>query len=298
MKLDRLRYFAVLAEELHFGKAAKRLKLSQPSLTLQIQNIEAEIGLTLLIRSRRGAELTPAGRQFLLEAKLSLHHAEQATIRARQAAAGNIGRLSIGFTSDYVCGFLPDLLFEFHSAYPDVRIESRLDVSTSLSEVVADRSLDVAFLSPPLLAHPNLLKKRELKPTRIVALLPVGHRCARAKRLKLSRLKGDRFVLAPIMAWTGFYQQIGRLFDEAGFAPDIVHQVMGPTMVENLVAAGVGVSLISATSAHARLDKVVTVELDSQHAKLSQAAIWHEQNKSPVLESFLTALQNFNKATR
>ena len=85
--------------------------------------------------------------------------------------------------------------------------------------------------------------------------------------------------------------------DEAGFAPDIVHQVMGPTMVENLVAAGVGVSLISATSAHARADKVVTIELDSPHAELSQAVVWHEQNRSPVLESFLARLRGFNNAS-
>lgn len=296
MKLDRLRYFVVLAEELHFGRAAKRLKLSQPSLTLQMQKIEADIGLTLLNRGRRGAELTPAGRQFLLEAKLSLHHAEQATVRARQAASGSVGRLSVGFTSDYIHGFLPDLLSAFHDAYPDVRIDSRFDISTALSDAVFDRSLDVAFLSPPLLAHPAPLKTIPLTPTRFIALLPRNHRYARAGRIKLRALQDDRFILAPVVAWTGFYQQIGRLFDEAGFVPNTIHQVMGPAMIENLVAAGVGVSLISETSAETRLAKVAVAELDSSYAELSQAAVWHEQNNSPVLESFLSALEAFAPA--
>lgn len=291
MKLDRLRYFVVLAEELHFGRAAKRLKLSQPSLTLQIQKIEAEIGLTLLNRGRGRAELTPAGRQFLAEAKLSLHHAEQATVRAKQAASGSVGRLSVGFTSDYVHGFLADLLASFHGAYPDVRVDSRFDISTALSEAVVERSVDVAFLSPPLLAHPAPLKTMPLPSTRFVALLPHGHRHACAKRIGLRALQGDRFILAPVVAWTGFYQQIGRLFDEAGFVPNTVHQVMGPAMIENLVAAGVGVSLVSETSAEARGSKVAVAELDSAYAELSQAAVWHERNDSPVLNSFLALLE-------
>ncbi|MCX7354242.1 MAG: LysR family transcriptional regulator [Alphaproteobacteria bacterium] len=291
MKLDRIKHFVVMAEELHFGRAARRLNLSQPSLTLQIQNLEAEVGLTLIRRSKRRAELTPAGRQFLVEARLALHHAEQAAARARLAAAGDTGHLSIGFSVDYAHGFLPGLLASFHRQFPNVKIESRLDVSANLSPAVAERTLDLAFLSPPLLAHPTALREQRLPATRIVAFLPPRHRFARRRKIRLADLKADPFVLTPVTGWTGFYQQVARLFDEAGFVPDVKHEVLDAAMVENLVAEGVGVSMVSVGSMPAKPQRVAVVDLDSRLARMNQAVVWHEQNDSPVLRNFLAAVR-------
>lgn len=296
MKLDRIKHFVVLAEELHFGRAARRLNLSQPSLTLQIQNLEAEVGLTLIRRSKRLAELTPAGRQFLAEARIALRHAEQAAARARMAAAGDIGHLAVGFSVDYTHGFLPGLLAEFHRQFPNVKLESRQDVSANLSPMVADRTLDVAFLSPPLLAHPATLRELRLAPTRIVLLLPPDHRFARRRTVKLGDLKSDPFVLTPVTGWTGFYQQVARLFDEAGFVPDVAHEVLDVTMVENLVAEGVGVSMMSVGSVPAQPRRIAIVDLDSRLARMTQAAVWHEKNDSPVLRNFLAAVRGHGGA--
>lgn len=291
MKLDRIKHFVVLAEELHFGRAARRLNLSQPSLTLQIQNLEAEVGLTLIRRSKRRAELTPAGRQFLAEARIALRHAEQAAARARMAAAGDTGHLSVGFSVDYTHGFLPGLLASFHRQFPNVKLTSRMDVSANLSPAVADRTVDVAFLSPPLLAHPTTLRELRLPATRIVALLPPGHGFARRRKLRLADLKADPFVLTPVTGWTGFYQQVARLFDEAGFVPDVAHEVLDAAMVENLVAEGVGVSLISVGSVPAKPQRIAVIDLDSRLARMNQAAVWHEENDSPVLRNFLAAVR-------
>jgi len=291
MKLDRIKHFVVMAEELHFGRAARRLNLSQPSLTLQIQNLEAEVGMTLIRRSKRRAELTPAGRQFLVEARLALHHAEQAAARARLAAAGDTGHLSVGFSVDYTHGFLPGLLAAFHRQFPNVKVESRQDVSANLSPMVADRTIDLAFLSPPLLAHPTALRELRLPATRIVALLPPNHRFARRKAVRLADLKADPFVLTPVTGWTGFYQQVARLFDEAGFVPDVAHEVLDAPMVENLVAEGVGVSMISVDAVPTKPQRISIVPLDSRLARMNQAVVWHEQNDSPVLRNFLSSVR-------
>ncbi|MGE0094854.1 MAG: LysR family transcriptional regulator [Alphaproteobacteria bacterium] len=291
MKLDRIKHFVVMAEELHFGRAARRLNLSQPSLTLQIQNLEAEVGMTLIRRSKRRAELTPAGRQFLVEARLALHHAEQAAARARLAEAGDTGHLSVGFSVDYTHGFLPGLLAAFHRQFPNVKVESRLGVSANLSPMVADRTIDLAFLSPPLLAHPTALRELRLPATHIVALLPPDHRFARRRTIRLADLKSDPFVLTPVAGWTGFYQQVARLFDEAGFVPDVAHEVLDAVMVENLVAEGVGVSMISVNAVPTKPQRIAIVPLDSRLARMNQAVVWHEQNDSPVLRNFLSAVR-------
>src|SRR5688572_10213602 len=112
-RLDRLRSFVILSEELHFGRAAQRLNLSQPALTLQIKGLEGDLGTQLIERGKRRSELTPAGRAFLREARIALYHLELGAMRAKEAAIGSAGRITVGFSYDYHHGLLPRVMADF-----------------------------------------------------------------------------------------------------------------------------------------------------------------------------------------
>lgn len=289
-RLDRLRSFVVLAEELHFGRAAQRLNLSQPALTLQIQALEAELGATLVARGKRRSELTQAGSAFLREARIALHHLELAASRAKEAATGGAGRIAVGFCHDYHHGLLPRILADFSRRHPDVSIEARLELSPELVRAVTDRALDVAFVSAPLEREARNLRRLDLPSTRLVALLPASHPLARRRRIPLSMLAGERFVLPPLIGWTGFYRQLASLFEEAGFAPDVALEVLDTTLLTNLVAEGAGIGVASVGSVPERAAGVAYVDLAGGSAATALAAIRRADDRSQAVENLVATL--------
>lgn len=289
MKLDRLRYFVAVAEEGHFGRAAERLHVSQPALSQQVRSLEDELGVTLFDRAGRRHSLSAAGRELLRDARAVLALGQRAGERARQAADGAVGRLSIGYTSDYNEGPLPAALARFHAAHPQVAVESRLGTSLELAEAVRDRLLDVAFLVPPMSAPVGEIALHPLPPVRFGAVLPRSHRFAGRGRIELARLAEERFVLPPVVAWTGFYWQLARLFEEAGFQPDLAHEVLDPTMLGALVASGVGVGLASSGS-FSSADTFAFVPLIGEHAVIERAAACRTGAPPPLLAGLLALL--------
>jgi DNA-binding transcriptional LysR family regulator len=291
-RLDRLRSFVALSEELHFGRAAQRLNLSQPALTLQIKGLESELGTELITRGKRRSELTPAGRAFLREARIALYHLELGAVRAKEAAVGSTGRITVGFSYDYHHGLLPRVVADFTRRNPDVAVDLRLDLSAELVRAVIDHTLDVAFVSAPLERETRELQQLELPSKRLVALLPADHRLAHRRRIDLSLLKGERFILPPLVVWSGFHRQLARLFEEAEFAPFVAMDVLDVTLIANLVAEGAGVSLVSVASVPKRVPGVVYVELTQRSTVTSLAMIWRAKDRSAVIENFIASLKH------
>lgn len=150
MELRHLRYFVTVAEELHFGRAAERLHLSQPPLSMQIKALESEIGTQLLERSRRKVELTPAGAVFLREAREILGRVEQATAAAQRAGRGEIGELSVGFVTIADYNVLPLVLSEFRARHPGVRLNLREATTDAQVRDLAGQRIDVGFVLSPV----------------------------------------------------------------------------------------------------------------------------------------------------
>lgn len=239
MELRHLRYFAVLAEELHFARAAERLNIAPPTLTVQIQEIERRLGTPLLVRTRRSVALTQAGAIFLHEARQVIARFERAETIGRRAAQGQIGRLDIGYVgSAAYSGVLQEQVRQFRRTHPDVDVHTRELVMEELPERVRTGEVDVGFVRLPM-ALPEGLVSRTVLHDHFCLALPPDHRLARQARNPSPRqLAGEALVVPEQLAGT---DEIAR---RGGFTPIIVARPgrMSAVLIE--VSLGTGVSIV------------------------------------------------------
>lgn len=291
MEILQLRRFMVVAEELSFRRAAERLNVSQPPLSLHIQKLEEELGVELFVREKRQIRLTEAGSSLLIYARLILDLERRAADDARRAGAGEVGRLSIGFTDDFLHGFLAQLLARFQAQHPSVMIESQLGLSADLAHQVSQGLIDVAFICPPLPASVRDLGCIDLPRARIVALLPEAHPLARSdeKAIELNALRDEAFVAASSMEPTGFFVQILKLMDVSGFVPHVRYETRSASLSAELVAEGGCVALVSESSA-APVAGVTALPLVDEEAYVKRAMVWSTDNPAPLLDRFRAAM--------
>lgn len=287
--LRRLRYFVAVAEELHFGRAARRLNLSQPPLSVQIRQLERDVGARLLERTQRRVELTAAGRVMLDAARDLAARAEAAVERTRRAARGEIGRLAIGFvtTADY--SVLPRLVRRFRERRPDVTLTLRELTADRQLALLAAGELDLGFMiAPPTVKE--LAARRVLRET-LIAALPAHHRLARTRRpVDLADLAQDGFILFPRDLAPGLYDLVIATCRDAGFAPRVAQEAIQMQTILGLTAAGLGIALVPACMANLRRPDVAYVSLRGARAPVETCAVWRADDESPVLRALLAEL--------
>jgi DNA-binding transcriptional LysR family regulator len=239
MELRHLRYFLAVAEDLHFGRAAARLHIAQPPLSRQIRNLEAELGITLFHRTRRRVQLTQAGQLFLEAARRVLADVEEAVRVAQRAGRGEIGRLLIGFVGTATCDVLLRALRVFRERFPEVILCLQELTTVQQVEALHEKRLDVGFLRPPI--EDESLSLMVLTREPFVVAVSAAHPLSRQPQVPLRRLAGEAFVLFPRQAAPGFYDQVIRLCQRAGFSPNIAQEASQVHALLGLVAAGLGV---------------------------------------------------------
>ncbi len=241
MELRHLRYFIAVAEELGFNKAARRLHISQPPLSKQIQALEEEIGARLLERSRHKVELTEAGEAFLESARDVLARSGRAMDAARRIGRGEMGPLVMGSVPIAAYTLIPSILVALRRKFPDVEIVFReLDSDLQLRGLL-DGTLSAGLVRAPIrheaITFQNILSEE------LMAVLPPGHRLAGRRRISLESLRAERFILPGRSSSPGFYDLALAALNRAGFSPqnvlraDSVHHQMA------YVVAGYGVSV-------------------------------------------------------
>ncbi|WP_066779474.1 LysR family transcriptional regulator [Sphingomonas sp. CCH5-D11] len=244
MELRHLRYALAIAEERHFTRAAARLGIGQPPLSQQIKLLEQELGVQLFHRLTRGVELTDAGEAFMPLAQAAVAAAEQAAQAAKRAARGEIGALTIGFTSSASFNpLVPRIIGRFRERHPDLTIRLVEQTTVRLLEAMADGGLDVAFLRPALGETDGLVTRR-LPDEDLWVALPARHRLAGSASIELVDLAGDPFILYPRSNGRLLYDSIIAACRNAGFSPRIAQEAPQMASTVNLVAAGVGVALV------------------------------------------------------
>ena len=285
MELRQLRYFATLAEELHFGRAAKRLSLTQPPLSQAILNLERELGVRLFERSRRRVELTHAGRAFLDEAQQTLLRAERAADRARRAGRGEVGRLAVGFLANTAYTLLPPVLSEFARRFPGVSLDLRELTIPQQIEALRRGNIDVGLLRPPV-ADAEIVADTVLEEPFVLAL-PQGHPLCELKRVPLKRLADETFVLFPRTTGFVFHDLIMGYFLRGGFTPRVAQEVNQTHAVVGLVSAGIGVALVPASARKIGLAGVEYRPM-REATPLARVAIARRRaDASPVVAAFL-----------
>ncbi|NAS98524.1 LysR family transcriptional regulator [Pseudomonas syringae pv. actinidifoliorum] len=292
MELRHLRYFIAVAEELHFGRAALALGISQPPLSQQIQALEQELGTRLFERTNRRVELSESGRLFLDEARLVLAQVDKATDVARRAQLGEIGELKIGFTSSApFTSSIPQAIFAFRQAYPDVHLTLTEITSQEVAAGLEDRTIQVGIMRP--LALPDSLVVFELLNEPLVAIMRADHPLAASTEdgIYMAALAAEPFVFFPRTYGSGIYAQVLSLARAAGFSPLITQEAGEVMTIIGLVAAGLGVTVLPASYRRMRIDSVVYRNVLDPGAT---SAVWLVQRKdeqSPMAKAFTELLR-------
>ncbi|MCV4029845.1 LysR substrate-binding domain-containing protein [Pseudomonas aeruginosa] len=288
MELRHLRYFIAVAEELHFGRAAERLGISQPPLSQQIQALEEEIGARLFERTNRRVELTDAGRLFLDESRQVLAQVDKAVLLARRAHLGELGELKIGFTSSApFTSSIPSSIHAFRKAYPDVHLDLQEMSSRQVLKALLEESLQVGVIRP--LALPDAVHWVELFREPLVAVLRADHPLAAGSEdgLAIAALAEEPFVFFPRSYGTGLYDQVIALTRQAGFSPRIAQEASEAMTIIGLVSAGLGVSILPASFRRTRVDGVVYRTLSDPEATTAVWLVRRQNEGSPLALSFI-----------
>lgn len=245
MKLRQLEYFVMVADEGGFNRAAHRLHIAQPSLSVQIRLLEEEVGARLFERDKHHVFLTQAGKRFQQHARSILSQAETAKIEARCAEAGELGALNVGYSaSAMLSDALPTAIRQFERQYPYVVLTLHDRPSLEQLDGLLERTLDLGILRKPEVRVPAGIEISEWYRAPLVVAIQQDHPLARRPALSLSQLKDERFVMYPRQAGTGLYWQILDMCAHAGFRPRVASEALEPSAIIGLVAAGVGVAII------------------------------------------------------
>lgn len=266
MELRHLRYFVVVAEEGHFTRAAERLGMQQPPLSLQIRALENELGFELFRRHPKGAELTAGGHAFLKEAQAILDGVQQGAARALQASRGAAGKLAIGFTSSAAAHpLIPQIVRAYRAAWPDVSLDFSEANAAELSEAVAAGKVNAAFLRLPV-GRPAGVLFAPLLEEEMLLVLPTGHaalpapsarRAKAAPLVALAALKDETFILVRRHNAPGMYSNLLDACLRAGFTPLKIIEVERMLTNISLVAAGAGITAVPASMQGFHADSVV-----------------------------------------
>jgi DNA-binding transcriptional LysR family regulator len=290
MELRHIRYFVAVAEELSFRRAAQRINVTQPSLSEQIRQLEAEIGARLLDRDTHHVALTPAGRNFLESCRRILREAEDGMRVARRLSKGEAGQLSIGFVASLGHGLLPGILRAYREKFPDVELRLTEMDTTPQIEALNARQLDLGFVGLGLpteeISDLELVTIREEK---LMAVLPQDHPLANKGRttLPLAALAKEQFIFGARQTASFYNPWLIVLCQQAGFQPHVVQEFGQPVTVLNYVAAGLGVTILPAQFSRMSTVGVKFIPLARPAPSYRYCATWSPENKHSALGHFI-----------
>ena len=275
MELRHLRYFVMVAEELHFTRAAARLNMQQPPLSQQVRALEQELGFELFKRHPKGVDLTAGGAVFLEEARAILDRVEQGSRRAARAANGIEGTLIIGFTSSAATHpLIPQIIRSYRERYPGVEVAMKEGSARELTEEAIESRLDVGILRAPVGQHQSIHFHRLLN-EEMLLVLPVRHPLLaessgsqQVPEISLNALEGERFILVRRPGAPGMYANLIKACQNAGFNPQIAFEVERMLTNVSLVAAGAGISIVPASMKDIHRDSVVYCRIRDARPRL------------------------------
>lgn len=290
MELRHLRYFRAVAEELHFGRAAERLLIAQPPLSQQIRQLERELGVTLLTRSTRSVELTPAGRVFLDRTVKILAAVDDASEQARRIAEGMEGRLVIGCVGSATYSLLPRLVRALRKTLPaaDLSVRGEMLAPAQLAALHAGE-IDIGLLRPPV-TDPDITVET-IRRDRLLVALPAGHPYAERAALSAFDLRDEDFISHAGRGRSRMSALVTTLCLDAGFAPRIRHEVEETSTLVTLVAAGLGVAVVPEPTAALDIAGVCYRPLSPESTSIELLAAYPSSSSSPLIANVLEVLR-------
>lgn len=297
MEIKHLRAFLAVAQELHFGRAASSLSISQPALSHQIRALEKEIGVRVFRRDRRTTSLTPAGVILVGEAREVVARSEQAFQRVRRAALGQVGTLRLAFISTAAALLVPTLVKKFRVLYPDVEVELRNFLTADQVHHLLDRKLDVGLLRTPINA-PEVIHTTVLHREPFVLLIPASHPKATKRSLRLEELHDANFVMYTRKLASGFHDRILGIINSAGFTPHVVQEAGEMYTLISLVASGLGVAIAPASIQLHHTRGVVVRSLPKKLPLSEISLAVNSSNLSPCAQLFIELAKKTHFSSR
>jgi DNA-binding transcriptional LysR family regulator len=287
MELRHLRYFVAVAEELNFTRAAKRLGIKQPPLSLQIRQLEKEMGTPLFRRLTRGVELTNAGKLMLEEARVILRQVERAKTGVRRRARGETGRINVGSSGGtYFNPLIPAIIREYRMRYPDIILAPEASNTALLVARLRAGQIDIAFIRPPI-SDSEGLAIEPLVDEDTVMILPTGHALSDSASAPLAALAKETFVLCPRALNPGLYDSIISACHHAGFDPVLGQEAPQIVSIVPLVAAGLGVSIVPRSVSRIQGNGVVCLAIEGDAPRAEICLAYRRDDGSPAVQNFV-----------
>ncbi|HFZ8995851.1 TPA: DNA-binding transcriptional regulator HcaR [Citrobacter freundii] len=288
MELRHLRYFVAVAQALNFTRAAERLHTSQPSLSSQIRDLEACVGVALLVRDKRKVALTAAGECFLKDALLILEQAENAKQRARKIVQED-NQLSIGFVPSAEVNLLPKVLPLFRLKQPGIHIELASLATTEQEDKILSGELDVGLMRHPVY-HPEI-DYRELFHEPLVVVLPLDHPLAKEPAISARQLHGVNFISTDPAYSGALATTVSAWFKQENSQPNIVQVATNILVTMNLVGMGLGVTLIPGYMNNFNTGQVVFRPISGNVPTIALLMAWKKGAIKPALRDFIATVQ-------
>lgn len=286
MELRLLKYFIAVAEELHFGRAASRLHIAQPPLSIQIKKLETEIGAQLFYRTKRHVELTEAGKVFLKRSYEILSSVNLACEEVKRIHEGVTGELILGFGGSVTFDLLPFILKAYRDKFPNVNIVLRQQTTAKQVNNLHEGKIHVGILVPPI--ESELLNLKTIREEPFIAVLPKTHPLAISESsINLSSLAKEPFIMTPRSVGPGYHDTVISSCYDAGFSPIITQEAREFHTVVSLVAFGMGVALVPKSIQFLKNENVVYIPLKKKYTKITALA-WNNNVSSTLVHSFLT----------
>jgi DNA-binding transcriptional LysR family regulator len=286
LEFSQLRCFVAAAEEMHFGRAALRENMTQPTLSRQIRALEHAMKVELFARANRTVKLTFAGRVFLPEAKRILAMTESATNWTRRAWQGHAGVIRLGFVASVAFADLPNILRRAMKELPEVQILLKEGTTKAQNEALLADMIDVAILRPPIDAKKFGVLHVRTEP--FFAALPADDSRAEKERLALSDFDGRNYIMYSADGAGYSHAMLLEMFTRASVAPIMVHHLDQNHSILSLVSAGLGAALVPESLTRLRFENVVFRPVDTEPARpLETYMLWRNQNDNPALPAFI-----------
>jgi DNA-binding transcriptional LysR family regulator len=280
MELRQLHYFLAVAEELNFSRAAERLRITQPPLSMQIQNLEKELGFPLFYRNNRHVELTDAGNVFRKDVQNIMDQLQRAAERARRTHHGEIGTLKVGFVGSATYDILPAVLREFRRSHPEVEVQL-FELSTPAQiHMLYEDKIDVGVLRPPVDNDAICTEIVSVAPC--VLAVPKQHPLLERNNLSVAAIRPYPFVMLSPKTWAGLYDEVLKLCN-----PTIRQEALEFQTVIGLVAAGMGIAVVPQSAMNLHTQDVVYLRLNSELPLAPMAISWKRNNQSLLVRTFV-----------
>jgi DNA-binding transcriptional LysR family regulator len=294
MELRQLRYFVAIGEEQHYGRASLRLRVAQPALSRQIQNLEKEIGFKLFERLPRGVKLSTAGKHFLEDARRILKETGESVMRAARVARGQSGTLRVGFPEDALWhSMVPQSFRRFREMRPEIELELQPIPSLEQLEAIRSERLDAGFIHNMPRGDAEL-GRLLVAMNRFELAVPTGHPFTKIAGLRVRDLTNTPFVWWPRRLHPILYDRLMHECFRRGLqSPRIVQEGQDEATVLGLVATGLGVGWVLGTARRRRAKGIIILSVVDMRLTVPLALAWRKDNRSPLLGNFVNSVQDF-----